>query len=79
MIQAAKEEVDARSIYVGNVDYAATPEELQVGAELLGLDVCCPVQMQLEGGTRGRSSVEEAAGPVCADARDRCCTCDITS
>eukprot|EP00887_Chlorella_sp_A99_P007780 scaffold20.g7780.t1 len=28
--QAAKEEVDSRSIYVGNVDYSATPEELQV-------------------------------------------------
>lgn len=26
---AAKEEVDARSIFVGNVDYSATPEELQ--------------------------------------------------
>ena len=26
---AAKEEADARSVYVGNVDYAATPEELQ--------------------------------------------------
>ena len=26
---APKEEVDARSVYVGNVDYAATPEELQ--------------------------------------------------
>ncbi|KAK1306086.1 hypothetical protein QJS10_CPA10g01021 [Acorus calamus] len=28
-IQAEKEEVDARSIYVGNVDYACTPEEVQ--------------------------------------------------
>ncbi|KAG6418518.1 hypothetical protein SASPL_120722 [Salvia splendens] len=27
--QAEKEEVDARSIYVGNVDYACTPEEVQ--------------------------------------------------
>ncbi|XP_031483955.1 polyadenylate-binding protein 2-like [Nymphaea colorata] len=27
--QASKEEVDARSIYVGNVDYACTPEEVQ--------------------------------------------------
>jgi polyadenylate-binding protein 2 len=26
---AAKEEVDARSVYVGNVDYGCTPEELQ--------------------------------------------------
>lgn len=28
--QAAKEEIDSRSIYVGNVDYGTTPEELQV-------------------------------------------------
>ncbi|KAG6510862.1 polyadenylate-binding protein 2-like isoform X1 [Zingiber officinale] len=27
--QASKEEVDARSIYVGNVDYGCTPEEVQ--------------------------------------------------
>lgn len=27
--QAAKEETDARSVYVGNVDYGTTPEELQ--------------------------------------------------
>jgi polyadenylate-binding protein 2 len=26
---AAKEEADARSIYVGNVDYSCSPEELQ--------------------------------------------------
>lgn len=28
-IQAEKEEIDSRSIYVGNVDYACTPEEVQ--------------------------------------------------
>lgn len=28
--QAAKEEADSRSVYVGNVDYECTPEELQV-------------------------------------------------
>ncbi|CAK9135088.1 unnamed protein product [Ilex paraguariensis] len=28
-VQAEKEEVDSRSIYVGNVDYACTPEEVQ--------------------------------------------------
>ncbi|XP_006838494.2 polyadenylate-binding protein 2 [Amborella trichopoda] len=27
--QASKEEVDSRSVYVGNVDYACTPEEVQ--------------------------------------------------
>lgn len=26
---AAKEEVDSRSVYIGNVDYSCTPEELQ--------------------------------------------------
>lgn len=28
-LQESKEDVDSRSVYVGNVDYAATPEELQ--------------------------------------------------
>lgn len=28
--QAAKEEADSRSVYVGNVDYECTPEELQL-------------------------------------------------
>eukprot|EP00803_Ostreobium_quekettii_P006449 evm.model.scf_1834EXC.1 EVM.evm.TU.scf_1834EXC.1 scf_1834EXC:647-3114(+) len=28
--QAAKEETDSRSVYVGNVDYGTTPEELQM-------------------------------------------------
>lgn len=28
-LQESKEDVDARSVYVGNVDYASTPEELQ--------------------------------------------------
>lgn len=28
--QASREEADSRSIYVGNVDYQCTPEELQV-------------------------------------------------
>lgn len=28
-LQEAKEDVDARSVYVGNVDYGTTPEELQ--------------------------------------------------
>lgn len=27
--QEAKAQIDARSVYVGNVDYAVTPEELQ--------------------------------------------------
>jgi hypothetical protein len=27
--QASREEADSRSVYVGNVDYACTPEELQ--------------------------------------------------
>eukprot|EP00899_Mesostigma_viride_P008493 jgi/Mesvir1/17645/Mv08863-RA.1 len=33
---AAKEEVDARSIYVGNVDYSTTPEELQMHFQSCG-------------------------------------------
>ena len=33
--QAAKEEADARSVYVGNVDYECTPEELQVHFQVL--------------------------------------------
>ena len=31
-----KEEIDARSIYVGNVDYASTPEELQAHFQACG-------------------------------------------
>ena len=29
LAEERKEDVDARSVYVGNVDYAVTPEELQ--------------------------------------------------
>ncbi|GAO48549.1 RNP domain-containing protein [Saitoella complicata NRRL Y-17804] len=29
LLEENKEEVDSRSVYVGNVDYAATPEEIQ--------------------------------------------------
>jgi polyadenylate-binding protein 2 len=28
-LRESKEDVDARSVFVGNVDYAATPEEIQ--------------------------------------------------
>jgi hypothetical protein len=35
---AAKEEVDARSVYVGNVDYGCTPEELQLQFQVLASD-----------------------------------------
>lgn len=34
--QAASEEIDMRSIYVGNVDYAATPEELHEHFQSVG-------------------------------------------
>lgn len=34
-LQAAKEEIDSRSVYVGNVDYATSPEELQVHFQVL--------------------------------------------
>ncbi|KDD72350.1 hypothetical protein H632_c3475p0, partial [Helicosporidium sp. ATCC 50920] len=33
---ASKEEADARSVYVGNVDYAVTPEELQMHFQSCG-------------------------------------------
>ena len=33
---AAREEADARSVYVGNVDYGATPEELQLHFQARG-------------------------------------------
>ncbi|GAB2272785.1 hypothetical protein Dimus_007604 [Dionaea muscipula] len=35
-IQVAKEEVDSRSIYVGNVDYGCTPEEVQAHFQSCG-------------------------------------------
>jgi polyadenylate-binding protein 2 len=31
-----KEELDSRSVYIGNVDYSATPEELQVHFQSCG-------------------------------------------
>mmetsp|Transcript_8361 Transcript_8361/g.21414 ORF Transcript_8361/g.21414 Transcript_8361/m.21414 type:complete len:200 (-) Transcript_8361:3307-3906(-) len=34
--EGSREEADARSIYVGNVDYACTPEELQVHFQSCG-------------------------------------------
>lgn len=34
--QAAKEEADSRSVYVGNVDYECTPEELQLHFQACG-------------------------------------------
>lgn len=34
--QAAADEIDQRSIYIGNVDYAATPEELHAHFESVG-------------------------------------------
>ncbi|GMH26691.1 hypothetical protein Nepgr_028534 [Nepenthes gracilis] len=36
LTQAEKEEVDSRSIYVGNVDYACTPEEVQAHFQSCG-------------------------------------------
>ncbi|EFN56029.1 hypothetical protein CHLNCDRAFT_13079, partial [Chlorella variabilis] len=33
---AAKEEADSRSVYVGNVDYSCTPEELQMHFQSCG-------------------------------------------
>lgn len=35
-VEEDKAEVDARSVYVGNVDYSATPEELQVHFQSCG-------------------------------------------
>ena len=38
----SKEEADARSIYIGNVDYSCTPEELQVHFQV-------PLQVPMRG------------------------------
>jgi hypothetical protein len=50
MGDAAKEERDARSIYVGNVDYGCTPEELQVhfGVRILpcSMDKCVCLELR---------------------------------
>ena len=36
MTEAAKEEIDMRSIYVGNVDYSSSPEEIQAHFQSCG-------------------------------------------
>lgn len=35
-VREDKEDIDARSIFVGNVDYAATPEEIQAHFQSCG-------------------------------------------
>ena len=35
-LRESREDVDARSIFVGNVDYAATPEEIQAHFKTCG-------------------------------------------
>lgn len=55
---AAKEEVDARSVYVGNVDYACTPEELQAHFQECGTVNRVTILTDRSGNPKGFAYVE---------------------
>lgn len=54
----AKEEVDARSVYVGNVDYAVTPEELQMHFQACGTVNRVTILTDRSGNPKGFAYVE---------------------
>ncbi|CAA7027179.1 unnamed protein product [Microthlaspi erraticum] len=56
--QAGKEEVDARSVYVGNVDYACTPEEVQLHFQTCGTVNRVTILMDKFGQPKGFAYVE---------------------
>ncbi|ESQ40980.1 hypothetical protein EUTSA_v10014635mg [Eutrema salsugineum] len=56
--QAVKEEVDARSVYVGNVDYACTPEEVQLHFQTCGTVNRVTILMDKFGQPKGFAYVE---------------------
>lgn len=55
---AEREEVDARSIYVGNVDYAVTPEELQLHFQSCGTVNRVTILTDRHGAPKGFAYVE---------------------
>ncbi|CAH2073260.1 unnamed protein product [Thlaspi arvense] len=56
--QEGKEEVDARSVYVGNVDYACTPEEVQLHFQTCGTVNRVTILMDKFGQPKGFAYVE---------------------
>jgi polyadenylate-binding protein 2 len=56
--QAAREEADARSVYVGNVDYECTPEELQMHFQSCGTVNRVTILTDKFGGPKGFAYVE---------------------
>ncbi|KIY97319.1 Polyadenylate-binding protein 2 [Monoraphidium neglectum] len=56
--QVAKEEADGRSVYVGNVDYAATPEELQLHFQGCGTVNRVTILTDAAGNPKGFAYVE---------------------
>ncbi|KFK25338.1 hypothetical protein AALP_AA8G099700 [Arabis alpina] len=56
--QVEKEEVDARSVYVGNVDYACTPEEVQLHFQTCGTVNRVTILMDKFGQPKGFAYVE---------------------
>lgn len=55
---ASKEEVDGRSIYVGNVDYSCTPEELQLHFQACGTVNRVTILTDKMGNAKGFAYVE---------------------
>lgn len=55
---AAKEEIDSRSVYVGNVDYACTPEELQAHFQECGTVNRVTILTDRTGNPKGFAYVE---------------------
>lgn len=55
---AAKEEVDGRSVYVGNVDYAVTPEELQAHFQQCGTVNRVTILTDKQGNPKGYAYIE---------------------
>ncbi|KAL1209041.1 Polyadenylate-binding protein 3 [Cardamine amara subsp. amara] len=56
--QEGKEEVDGRSVYVGNVDYACTPEEVQLHFQTCGTVNRVTILMDKFGQPKGFAYVE---------------------
>ncbi|XP_010491699.1 PREDICTED: polyadenylate-binding protein 3 isoform X1 [Camelina sativa] len=56
--QEGKEEVDARSVYVGNVDYACTPDEVQLHFQTCGTVNRVTILMDKFGQPKGFAYVE---------------------
>ncbi|KAL2521665.1 Polyadenylate-binding protein 3 [Forsythia ovata] len=56
--QASREEIDSRSIYVGNVDYASTPEEVQQHFQSCGTVIRVTILTDKVGNPKGFAYVE---------------------